>query len=271
MDMYRLPIIFIASIIVGFAYNNFLLPHSILSGGVAGIAMMLGIITPINSGIIMFALNIPIFIMGYIYLGRRFIIYSVFSVTVTSITMQLLPIHSVVSDSLLASVFGGVIAGVSIGVIFKVGGSTGGFDIIGMIITKKRDLSLGNFFFTMNAIIIFFAGFLFEWDLALYTLLSIFATSRVIDAIHTQHVKLTLMIISSKGEEIRDQLLAKLYRGITVMDGEGAYSKEPRKVLFTVITRYELSEVKAIVKATDPKAFVNITQTVEVMGFFVRK
>lgn len=269
--MYRLPIIFLASILLGFAYNMFLIPHSILSGGVAGIAMMLGIKTPINSGIIMFALNIPIFIAGYIYLGKRFIVYSIFSVTITSVAMQFIPLQSFVTDLLLASIFGGVIAGIAIGLIFKAGGSTGGFDIIGMIITKKRDLSLGNFFFTLNAIIIFFAGFLFGWDLALYTMLSIFATSRVIDSIHTQHVKLTIMIISAKGEEIRDQLLAKLYRGITILDGEGAYSKEPRKVLISVITRYELPEVKAIVKETDPKAFVNITETVEVMGFFVRK
>lgn len=269
--MYRLPIIFLASILLGYAYNSFLLPHSILSGGVSGIAMMFGLLTPINSGILIFAMNIPIFIMGYIYLGRRFIAYSIFSVAITSVAMQFIPIMSIVQDSLLASVFGGVIAGVAIGLIFKAGGSTGGFDIIGMIITKKRDLSLGNFFFTLNAVIIFFAGFLFGWDLALYTMISIFATSRVIDAIHTQHVKLTIMVISAKGEEIRDQLLAKLYRGITILDGEGAYSKEPRKVLISVITRYELPEVKAIVKEVDPKAFVNITQTVEVMGFFVRK
>ncbi len=269
--MYRLPIIFLASILLGVAYNVFLIPHNILSGGVAGLALMLGIITKINSGILIFALNIPIFILGYIYLGKRFILYSTFSVTVTSISMQIIPLESIVQDSLLASIFGGVIAGISIGLVFKVGGSTGGFDIIGMIITKKRDLSMGNFFFTLNASIIFVAGFLFGWDMALYTLLSIYATSRVIDSIHTQHVKLTIMIISAKGDEIRDQLLAKLYRGITILDGEGAYSKEHRKVLISVITRYELPEVKAIIKATDSKAFVNITETAEVMGFFVRK
>lgn len=269
--MYRLPVIFLASVLIGFAYNDFLLPHKILSGGVTGIAMMLGIYLPVNTGLIIFMLNIPIFIMGYISLGRRFILYSIFSVAVTSITMQIIPVYPFVTDLLLASVFGGVLAGIAIGLIFKVGGSTGGLDIIGMIITKKRDLSLGNLFFTLNAIIIFFAGFLFGWNLALYTMISIFATSKVIDAIHTQHVKLTIMIISGKGEEIRDRLLANLYRGITIIDGEGAYSKEPRKVLISVITRYELPEVKAIVKEVDPKAFVNITETVEVMGFFVRK
>lgn len=269
--MYRIIIIFLASILLGFAYNGFLLPHKILSGGVAGIAMILGLYLPLNSGVFIFALNIPIFIMGYLYLGKRFIFNSAFSVAVTSVAMQFIPVEVIVQDLLLSSIFGGVLAGVAIGLIFKMGGSSGGFDVIGMIISKKRDLALGNFFFTLNAVIIFFAGFLFSWDLALYTMLSIFATGKVIDAIHTQHVKLTIMIISSKGEEIRDQLLAKLYRGITMIDGEGAYSKEPRKVLITVITRYELDEVKSVVKATDPRAFVNITETIEVIGFFHRK
>lgn len=269
--MYRLPVIILASILLAFAYNMFLLPSQIISGGVSGIAMIIGFLTPVNTGLIIFLLNIPIFILGLIFLGRKFVIYSIISVFVTSLAMYIIPLESLVnSDVLLSSVFGGVISGIAIGLIFKMGGSTGGFDIIGMLITKKKDLSLGNIFFTLNAIIIFIAGFIFGWELALYTMISIYASGKVIDVIHTQHVKLTIMIISSKGEEIRDQLLQRLYRGITIVDGQGAYTKEPRKVLITVITRYQLHDVKQIVRETDPNAFVNVMETVEVFGYFAR-
>jgi len=232
--------------------------------------MIFGLLTPIDTGVMIFALNVPILIMGFFHLGKRFIAYSVFSVLVTTISMQFIPTDLLQIDTVLASVFGGVISGIAIGLIFKSGGSTGGFDIIGMILTKKKDMALGNLFFIMNAVVIFFSGFLFGWDLALYTMVSIFASGKVIDAIHTQHIKLTLMIITSKGEEIKEQLLSRLYRGITILEGEGAYTKEKRKVLITVISRYELTEVKSIIKEIDPKSFVNITETVEVMGFFHR-
>jgi uncharacterized membrane-anchored protein YitT (DUF2179 family) len=268
--LYQIPVIFFASILLGFAYNAFLLPHKILSGGVTGVAMIFGLLTPIDTGVMIFALNVPILIMGFFHLGKRFIAYSVFSVLVTTISMQFIPTDLLQIDTVLASVFGGVISGIAIGLIFKSGGSTGGFDIIGMILTKKKDMALGNLFFIMNAVVIFFSGFLFGWDLALYTMVSIFASGKVIDAIHTQHIKLTLMIITSKGEEIKEQLLSRLYRGITILEGEGAYTKEKRKVLITVISRYELTEVKSIIKEIDPKSFVNITETVEVMGFFHR-
>ncbi len=114
------------------------------------------------------------------------------------------------------------------------------------------------------------SGFVFNWDAALNTLLGIYASGKVIDMIHTKHIKLTLMIVSSKGEELKDKLLANLYRGITMLDGEGAYTGEKRKILMTVITRYQLADVKAIIKEVDPHSFVNITQTSDVLGFFHR-
>ncbi|WP_025027025.1 YitT family protein [Caldalkalibacillus mannanilyticus] len=257
-----------ASVLVAFALNMFLLPHQVLIGGVTGIGMIIGLLTDLNTGWVIFALNVPIFIFGMLTLGKRFIALSVVSVFVTSFAMQFFPVQAVTTDPIIAAVFGGVIGGLAIGIIIRHGGSTGGMDIIGLIMTQKRDFPLGAVIFALNGIVIFISGFLFDWDLALYTLVSIFVTGRVIDAIHTKHIKLTLMIISAKGEEIKDELLSNVYRGITVVDGEGAYSKEQRKILFTVITRYELSEIKEMIQKIDPCAFVNITETVEVMGMF---
>ena len=268
--MYRLVIIFFSSILVAFSFNQFLIPNEILSGGISGIGMIIGLTTKMNTGIAILALNIPIFIVGFLKLGKKFIAYSVFSVVVSTVAMQYIPQKSMTTEPLLASVFGGVLVGVAVGLIFRFRGSTGGFDIIGLLLTLKKDFPLGSLIFAMNAIVVFISGFLFSWDQALYTMLSIYTTARVVDSIHTKHIKLTLMIITNEGEKVKNSILTHFQRGITIIDGEGAYTREKRMVLFVVISRYELSEFKALIKESDPHAFVNITQTIEVMGSFRR-
>lgn len=263
-------IILLASILLAFAYNFFLLPFQILSGGVTGIAMIISFITPLNTGLLIFLLNIPIFILGLRELGRRFIVFSILSVFTTSLAMQFIPETPLAKDAMLSSVFGGVLSGLAIGIIFRASASTGGFDIIGLVITKRRDFPMGTLSFAMNALIILISGFLFDWTRALYTLVSIYAAGRVIDTLYTRHHKLTLMIITSKGDEMREMLLKHLVRGITMLDGEGGYTHEKKKVLFTVISRYELPIIKPHILEVDPKAFVDITQTMEVIGAFRR-
>ncbi|RKD26798.1 hypothetical protein BEP19_16510 [Ammoniphilus oxalaticus] len=266
--IYRLAVIFIASIVLAFSYNQFLIPNKILSGGLSGIGMIIGLTTPLNTGFTIFALNVPLFILGFLKLGKRFIGYSVFSVVVTTISMQIIPLEPITQEPLLASVFGGVLVGGSVGSIFRFRGSTGGFDIVGLLLTLKKDFPLGSLISSMNAIVVFISGFLFGWDLALYTMLSIYAAGKVIDTVHTKHIKLTLMIITKEAEKLRDSILIGFHRGITILDGEGAYTKEKMKVLFVVISRYELSEMKALIRQTDSHAFVNITQTFDVFGSF---
>jgi uncharacterized membrane-anchored protein YitT (DUF2179 family) len=266
----RILIVFLASILIAFAYNALLLPHKVLSSGISGIAMMVGLLTPVNTGIVNLALNLPLLIIGFLKLGKRFMFYTIFSVAVTSVALLYIPIRPLVTDPILSSVFGGVLVGVGTGFIFRAEGSGGGFDIIAFLLTRKKEFPLGTLMFSLNAAVLLFAGFLFTWDAALYTLLSIYVTGKIIDTIHTIHVKLTLMIITNKGEEVKNKLLSNLVRGITVVDGEGAFTKEKRKVLFMIISRYELAKVKRLIKQADPHAFVNIMETVEVMGYFRR-
>lgn len=268
--MYKLLTIIIGSVIVGAAYNLFLIPHQILSSGLSGIAIMLGIITPVNTGVLNFVLNLPLLIIGVYKLGKTFIGYTIVSVIVLSVSLYVIPVQAISSEPILSSLFGGVITGMGIGLIFRASGSSGGFDIIAMLLTKKKDFPLGALISAMNAIVVILSGFVFNWDAALNTLVAIYATGKVIDTIHTNHIKLTLMIVTKHGEEMKAKLLANLYRGITVMDGEGAYSGEGRKILFTVITRYQLTDVKTMINEVDPKAFVNITETTEVIGSFHR-
>ncbi|MBD8015987.1 YitT family protein [Microbacterium sp. APC 3898] len=264
----RLMIIFISSIVLGFAFNMFLLPHEILAGGVTGIAMMLGLVTPLNAGIWMIILNIPILIVGWMKLGKTFIANSLFSVVVTSVSMLYIPVVKLTEDALLSSVFGGVVAGVAIGLIIRFYSSTGGFDVIGLLLSMKRDIPLGTLVFILNSAVVFVSGFIFSWELAMYTMASIYITGLVIDRVHTRHIKLSLMVVTNQGEAVKKELLDNLYRGITVVDGEGAYSSAKVKVLYSVISRHELAFVRPLIKNIDPKAFVSISETMEVMGNF---
>lgn len=260
----------VGSIIIVAAFNLFLIPHEVLSSGMSGLSMIIGMVTPLDTGLANFLLNLPLLIIGHKMLGRKFIINTIFSVLIISIGLYLVPVYAIADDTILSSIFGGALTGLGVGIVFRCSGSTGGFDIIGMIVSRKRDFPIGIILSGMNAIVIVISGFLFDWDSALYTLVSIFVTGKVVDAIYTDHVKLTVMIITDKGEEMRQHLLTNLYRGLTIMNGVGGYSNDSRQVLISVISRYELNDVKTLIKEVDPQAFVNITETIEVMGLFHR-
>ncbi|PBB06640.1 YitT family protein [Salimicrobium humidisoli] len=266
----NLIVLFTASVVLAFAFNFFLLPHEVLSGGVTGLAMIFGLLTPLSSGIWLIVFNIPVLIIGWMKLGKEFIANSVFSVAVTSVAMLYVPVLQVTEDALLSSVFGGVIVGACIGTIIRFYGSTGGFDVIGLVLTLKRDLPLGVLVFGLNSLVVFASGFFFTWELALYTLASIYITGIVVDRIHTRHIKLSLMVVTDQDQKLRGELIGNLIRGITVMNAQGGYSNEERKILYTVISRYELALVKSIIQDVDPRAFVSVTETVEVLGNFRR-
>ncbi|PSL41525.1 uncharacterized membrane-anchored protein YitT (DUF2179 family) [Planomicrobium soli] len=267
---YSLAVIFAGSILLAFAFNMLLLPHEILSGGITGIAMIFSLMTPVNAGIWLIVLNIPILVLGWMKLGKIFIFNSIYSVAVTSIAMLYIPVVKLTEDALLSSVFGGVLVGVGVGFIIRAFGSTGGFDVIGLLLTLKRDIPLGFLVFGMNSLVVFVSGFIFSWELAMYTMASIYITGLVVDRIHTRHIKLSLMVVTNKGESVKKELLENLQRGITVTDGEGAYSGNKVKVLYSVISRYELAHVRPLIKKIDPNAFVSISETMEVMGNFRR-
>jgi uncharacterized membrane-anchored protein YitT (DUF2179 family) len=269
-DKLHLTMIIIGSLIISGAFNLFFIPHNILSGGLSGIAIMLGLLTPFDTGSLNFILNLPLLIIGIYKLGKRFICYTIVSVLVTSAGLYFIPIVPISSEPILSSIFGGVISGIGIAIIFRASGSSGGMDIIALLLTKKKDLPLGTILSGLNAIVVIISGFIFGWDAALHTLVGIYAAGKVVDTIHTNHIKLTLMIVTQKGDEIKEKMLANFYRGITIIDGQGAYSGKQRKILMTVITRYQLTDVKLLINEIDPQAFVNITETKEVMGAFDR-
>ncbi|MBW7476129.1 YitT family protein [Paenibacillus oenotherae] len=260
----------ISAVLIAFGFNQLIIPHGMISGGISGVTMIIGYATGFHISWLYLLLNIPVLVWGWRSLGIHFVGWSIMSVVATTVAMALIPVSALVSDLALGAIFGGVVVGAGSGLALRQGASTGGVDIIASILTRKRDLSVGMLIFVLNGSIIALLGFMTgDWDIALYSLLSIFTASKVIDLLHIRHVKITAFIVTTRSQALRTALLP-LQRGITVIRTRGAYSEVENDMLMTVTTRYELAELRRIVSRTDPTAFVNIVETVGIMGDFRR-
>lgn len=200
----KLAIVVIGAFLYAAGLNLFLIPANVYASGFTGVAQPLSSVVDqyapfyISTGVLMFLLNIPIGVLGWLKVGRSFTVYSILSVALTSVFMGILPEMRLSHDILLNTVFGGVISAIGIGLTLKFGASTGGLDIVSMVLAKWKDKPVGTYFFILNGIIILTAGLLQGWEKALYTLVALYVTTRVIDAIHTRHMKLTAMIVTKK-------------------------------------------------------------------------
>ncbi|ALC92312.1 hypothetical protein AM500_22965 [Bacillus sp. FJAT-18017] len=270
--MFRLSlqvvVIGFCSALFGFAYNTFLIPHKLASGGVSGIAFFVHHLFHINTGLAVLIINIPLFFLGIKHLGRKFILLSIYSVVVLSLSLKFIPINAVSEDILLSSIIGGALYGIAIGLIIRTGGSTGGTDIVSLILSQKKNMQVGFLNICMNLAVVAISGIVFGWSITLYTMIAIYVAGSAVDMVYTNQDKLTIMIVTERYQELSDALLKLHARGITITDAEGAYTHKPKKVLTTVITKYQLNETKHTIKLTDPQAFVNITHTHDVMGRF---
>lgn len=261
----------LGAVLIAAGSNFFLIPHHLLSVGVSGLAMITGYFTNWNIGIVYFIYNMPILIAGWFLLGKRFVLYSMVSVVATTWFMQIFPVYQFNDTPILGAVFGACLVGIGSGISLRMGGSSGGFDIIASIVTRYRDVPIGNIIVALNALVILALGYVENnWDLALYSMLSVFVTGKMMDMIHISHIKVTAFIITNKTEEMLEQLLC-LPRGVTIIKTKGAYTEVEKDMLMTVTTRYELNELQTIVKSVDPKAFMNIVETVGVLGAFRRR
>ena len=270
-ELRRCFVIIFGAALIAAGFNLFLVPHKLLSGGVSGLSMLTNYITPINLSLLYFTYNVPLLIAGLFLLGKRFIGLSILSVACVTGFVALIPQEALASDNLLSAVFGGVLVGLGSGISFRVGGSSGGFDILGSIVTKYRDFPIGNVLVGLNALVILAMGYLDkDWNVVLASILSLYITGKVLDFIHVGHIKITVYIITNESEQMLDKLLT-LPRGVTRIKTEGAFSHKEKDMLMTVTTMYELAELREIIRKTDPSAFVNIVETLGVMGSFRRR
>ncbi|WP_079508056.1 YitT family protein [Mesobacillus jeotgali] len=277
LETKKIIIVVIGAFLNAMSLNFFLIPANVYASGFTGIAQLvssiLGEFAPFNisTGILLLLLNIPVTILGWMKVGKSFTLYSFISVLLSSFFLEILPVKEVSGDILLNAVFGGVIGALGVGLTLKWGASTGGMDIIAMILSRMNDRPVGTYFFALNGIIIMTAGYIFGWENALYTLVALYVSTRVIDAIHTRHEKLTAMIVTKKSDELKKAIHDKLVRGITLLPAKGAFSGEEKEMLIIVITRYEMYDLEHIIKEVDPQAFTNIVETAGIFGFFRRE
>ncbi len=276
MEVKRVAVVIIGSFLLAISLNFFLIGANVYASGFSGAAQLLSSVFKdflsfdLSTGIILFILNIPVLIIGWFKIGKGFTIYSIISVAFSTLFLEILPVVTVSEDIILNAVVGGVIGGVAVGFALKYGASTGGMDIVAMILSRLQDKPIGMYFLMLNAVIIFVAGLLYEPENALYTMLTLYVTTLVIDAIHTRHEKVTVLIVTNKAAELQAAIHKELIRGITIIPAQGAYSKKDLNMLYLVITRYELYDLEQIITKIDPNAFTNIIQTAGIFGFFRR-
>ncbi|WP_163529757.1 YitT family protein [Halobacillus ihumii] len=271
----RIIIVIFGAVLNAISLNLFLIEANVYASGFTGVAQLMTSILQdffnvsiVSTGLILFILNIPVAILGWFKVGKGFTVYSVISVAFTTLFLELIPVMQLSEDIILNAVFGGVIGGVGVGITLKWGASTGGLDIIAMILSRMKDRPIGIYFLIINSVIIAVAGFLYLPENALYTLLTLYVTTRVIDAVHTRHEKLTAMIITTQAADLEKAIHGKMVRGITTLPAKGAFTQQDKNMLVMVITRYELYDLQHIITEVDPQAFTNIVQTTGIFGFF---
>ncbi len=238
----------------------FLIPNNIIDGGLVGISIMVSHFTRIPLGVLTFVLNIPFFVLGYKQIGKTFTISTLFSVICYSIGISIFkPIPGITQDVLLASVFGGIIAGLGIGIIIRNGGSTDGAEIVAIILDKRSTFSVGQIVLFFNCFILTSAGFIFGWDRAMYSLIAYFIAVKVIDIIvEGIDESKAVFIISEKYEDISQAVMDRLGRGITLLNGKGGYKGVATDVIYVVVSRLEISKLKSIVHGFDENALITI-------------
>lgn len=256
------------TLLSAFAFNQFLIPNRMLSGGIAGVSIIINNLTGWPTGVMVLLLNIPVLYLGYRQIGGRFILLTSMAVVSFAFLLDFVPVQGLVDDLLLAAVFGGVVNGLGLGLVLRAGGSTGGTDVIGVIANRKLGISIGEVLMGFNAIIVAMGALLFDLTSALYTLIAMFVAARIIDTLQTAHGRKSALIVSRSADEIARAINTKLERGVTFLHGEGAYGHSQLKVILCVLTRYEVAELKEVVLQIDPQAFMTINDTNEIIGRF---
>jgi uncharacterized membrane-anchored protein YitT (DUF2179 family) len=262
------PII-IGSVLMAVAYNVLVVPYGLLSGGLSGIALIGKYLLNIPLPIGILILNIPVFIIGLRELNLSFILYSLIGTLILTAALPLtepyLPVPEL--DLFLAAVFSGVISGIGGGIILRSGASLGGADIIAMIVKKRWNISIGACFFYFNVFVILLSLYFFDLKIALYTIVSMWVLGAVTDkVIKGLSSYKTVTVISDKNNEIAAEIMEKLNRGVTLLEGKGGYTGAHKMVINCVVNNYEIPKLKDIVLDLDPNAFMFISDTAEVSG-----
>ena len=272
--IFKMLLITFGAFLAAFAIEGFLVPNQVIDGGIVGISMMVSYLTNINLGILLFVLNVPFILLALKIYGKMFIFQTFYAVTVFSIFVGIVggKIGIVTHDGLLVAVFGGMILGAGVGLVLRNNGSLDGTEILAITLTKKFPVSVGEIIMFVNIFIYTCAGFVYGWDKAMYSTLTYFTASRVIDVVlQGLNEAKSIFVVSDKNYEIGANIMSQLDKSVTYIDAQGGYSHKDKKMLYCVVPRIELTKLKDIVNSIDPEAFIAIENVHEVDGKRVKK
>ena len=269
-----------ASLLYGFlsaiAVNFFFQPGHVYSSGATGLAQILSVLSQrfigftIPVSLTFYAINIPLMIVAWYQIGHKFTIFTFITVSMSSLFIPLVPVVTLTNDPIMNALFGGVVMGTGIGFALRSNISSGGTDIVSLTIRKRTGKNVGSISIFVNGTIMLIAGLTFGWKYALYSMITIFVSSRVTDAVFTKQKRMQAMIVTSHPDAIVEKIHKKLNRGATIIhNAEGTYNHQEKAVLLTVITRAEFNEFKYIMKKADPQAFITISENVHIIGYFL--
>jgi len=250
----------------------FIRPAGLLSGGLSGIALVLEYTLGIPLALSVFVLNIPVFYLGLRKLQRGYMLRSL--IGVLSFTLFLLAWEQLIridqpitEDLLLTALFGGALNGIGLGMVFRGRGSVGGTDIIALVLNRTYSFSLGSSGFALNAIPLVIGVFLFDIRSIGYTLVAMYVSSKLVDKVQAGFItSKTVTIVSTRHEDISQAIIQRVHRGVTLIQGQGAFSRDDKRVILTTISLTQLPKLKDIVAELDPDAFMTVTDTSEVLG-----
>lgn len=261
----------IGILMAALALEVFLIPNKIIDGGITGISIILSFLTNINLSIFIIIINIPFLILGFRHLGKNFLFQTSVAMVLFSFLLEVFKqVNVVTNDVLLATVFGGLLLGIGVGFVIRYGACLDGVETVAILINKKTSFSVGQVILLVNLVIYMVAGILFGWDRALYSIMTYFITYKIIDIVSEglEQAKAAL-IITNYGEEIATSIYKRLGRTVTFIEGEGLISGK-KVVLYVVVTRIELRELKKIVEDDDVSAFMTITDVSEIVGQHIK-
>ncbi|MED4533101.1 YitT family protein [Metabacillus fastidiosus] len=266
--IFRYFLIMVGASIAAISIELFLVPNSIIDGGVIGISLLINYLSGVNFGILVIVINLPFLFAGYKHIGKNFLLSSLLGIiSLAIVESNLHYFKPFTTEPLLATIFGGLLLGVGVGIVIRNSGALDGTEILGILLTKNIPFSVGEFVMFLNLFIFGWAGFVLGWEQAMYSILTYYIASKTIDTV-IQGLDETkaAIIVSDEFEELTDAISHRLGRGVTTLYGKGGYYNQEKEVIYVVVTRLEVAKLKNIVHEIDPNAFTTIMDTQEAHG-----
>lgn len=266
--LWNLGLITLGSLLCAAAVKGILVPHQFFAAGFTGVAMIIHYALPsLPISALYFLLNVPLYALGWMFVGRRFFLYSIAGLVIFSAALAWPYVSLPVYDKIPSTILAGIIVGVGSGIILRSLGSAGGLDILSVILVKRFSIRLGSSILAFNALVLGVGAVFFSLEMALYTLVYLYVNSAMVNLVVTGlSQRKAVYIISPQWQKICRSIQEKLGRGVTIIRGQGGYSGQEAEILFTIITFRELARLKRLIAGIDPEAFVVVTDTLEVMG-----